>query len=58
MRLSKLTNALLIVTCNVQKCSRAAQNALGGRMRPAGRSLPTPGLIDAYLKLFNSNLKL
>ena len=28
----------------IQKCSRAAQNALGGRMRPAGRRLPTPNL--------------
>ena len=27
------------------KCWRAAQNALRGRMWPAGRSLPTPGIV-------------
>ena len=36
-----------------KKCSRAAQNALEGRMRPAGRSLPTLGL-DEYASHYQS----
>ena len=45
--LLRLVNPLVVFISKWQsfkKCSRAAQNALKGRMRPAGRSLPTPGL--------------
>ena len=32
------------IYASFKKCSRAAQNALGVRMRPAGPTLPTPDL--------------
>ena len=45
--LLRLVNPLVVFISKWQsfkKCSRATQNALDGRMRPAGRSLPTPDL--------------
>ena len=45
--LLRLVNPLVVFISKWQsfkKCSRAAQNALEGRMRPAGRSLPTPSI--------------
>ena len=32
----------------IQKIPRAASNVPAGRMRPAGRRLPTPGLIAEH----------
>ena len=42
-----LVNPLVVfisIWQSFKECLRAAQNALEGRMQPAGRSLPTPGL--------------
>ena len=47
--LLRFVNPLVVFISEQQsfkKCSRAAQNALEGRMRPAGRNLPTPVLGD------------
>ena len=56
--LLRLVNPLVVIILvwqSFKKCSRAAQNALEGRMRPAGRSLLTPNLdYTAYvLKTFD-----
>ena len=55
--LLRLVNPFVVFISKWQsfkKCSRAAQNALEGRMRPAGRSLPTPGL--EYVTTFDCRI--
>jgi len=39
------------------KCRRAAWNCLAGCMRPAGRSLPTPGLWQSNFWRYHRNRK-